>query len=584
MGDKTDNNIVLIYNKSVDYKSHIQSYLDDIHDQVEIEIIRLVVKDGARIKTIVKVSNLVKNGKLEAFLKTKDKYLEEFLDKQKEDFKFFYSESKNKMYLIHKELKDYNQAIIKAFDELDTKEDIIYTRFLDLVQEWKPNTLCLDYMKLSYDQTPINDDIILDRDVKFTDDKIKFIGLLKPLSIKDSDIKTLLDFYSSKYKTIDKALEGYFKYSQLENITNAKWTSLYSNLGNHLDYFFVLFTKTALQNSILKKYLSLSEIILQQGETIISNQTTLNAFCFGRKAALDDINYLCDKIKDKSSDLRVNDYPLKNVLYFHFLLNATRLSNIQASSDYGTLTKKLRQFIDDPIPEVSDEEIEETCKIFLNPFDEYINKVFKFWETKRPDNHEYELNIYETSNRRKYTPCPCAIDENVRLVYKLLDMNSSFREYTELYLLHRIGHDLQKTIDFYKRSNTTQNLGTQLGADMFAGFYAGHRNGFNLDIDTGIKPRLSFFDIRKGPDEPETFLQTEIPKGTALQRKNAYMLGALLAKEDNFQSITEDTKKELSEILKNILISNFMLTRLKTYQKQDNLKLVNQLKEKVEQK
>ena len=267
-----------------------------------------------------------------------------------------------------------------------------------------------------------------------------------------------------------------------------------------------------------------------------------------------------------------------NFVHFHHLLVGTRIAKEYRHIDadkYFQLKKALELFLENPLREISENEFQYYAEFFFNPFNSIITKVFNFWKPKYQlsayllDPYEIEKNkgscIYKNCYHEKLKT---VTSKGVkRFMYLSGIFCESVKIMTDFTLLHELGHHLQFSEDFFhsfiENKDKVNNMGSELEADMYAGFCGAHKKGFNLSRESIIEAS-EFLDKKYGDKNPD-FENSENPHGMGYQRLRAYFLGVNLAKHSAWEVVNDKTKIKLHEKFKDIYLKTDYLRNLELY-------------------
>ena len=273
----------------------------------------------------------------------------------------------------------------------------------------------------------------------------------------------------------------------------------------------------------------------------------------------DELTYFLKKTTKEQLNKFDLDNPeqyTKNFLHFRHLLTNVRLAKgykYLTSGYYVKLRFDLKNFLEDPLGEITDQDFESQMQFFFNPFTHFTNKIKEFWEFEY-DLRAYILNHYHIQNTLgscMWGNYPGFYDSKVHKSNKrnpLLNLSfnktMTMKSMLNSILPHELGHHLQQSGNYiydssFGESPKVRQMASELEADMYAGFYAAHRDGFNLPKNELLKTSE---DMYKNFGDPQEDLEKSMaPHGMGYQRKRAYLLGMHLAKLPRFQTVSKLT-------------------------------------------
>ena len=285
----------------------------------------------------------------------------------------------------------------------------------------------------------------------------------------------------------------------------------------------------------------------------------------------EELRFFLQNVKREELDPfnpRHTEIYMENYLHFRHLLATTRIAKGYKSLEpkmFNFLKREFGKFLDYPLQPISDTYFKNSMSLFFNPFDLFYKKLKTFWGFKY-DISAYLLDYYRIRKQGGSCIWSHYSDANLQIPlnsngHKPL-MNLGFRSYQTVDFLlnitlnHEIGHHLQQSGHFLHsftlQDQKVNNMGSELEADMYAGFYAHHSDGLNLDKNK-IMEMSNVIKEHYG-DGTSDFRNSSDPHGQGYQRKRAYLLGANLAKLPKYKSISSDTKNKLHDEFKHLYL------------------------------
>ena len=292
----------------------------------------------------------------------------------------------------------------------------------------------------------------------------------------------------------------------------------------------------------------------------------------------EEINFFLKNVnKDKIVKTPKEQYVI-NFVHFHHLVFGARVAkdyrHINANK-YFQLKKALELFLENPLREISENEFQYYAEFFFNPFNSIITKVFNFWKPKYQlsayllDAYDIEKEkgtciYYNISHKKLKTVSSKGVK---RFMYLNGVDDVSIEIITNFDILHELGHHLQFSEgfihSFVENKDKVNNMGSELEADMYAGFCGAHKKGFNLSRESIIEA-AQWMSATYGDANPD-FENSKDPHGMGYQRLRAYFLGVNLAKHSAWQIVNAETKIKLHEKFKDIYLKTDYLRNLELY-------------------
>ena len=304
-------------------------------------------------------------------------------------------------------------------------------------------------------------------------------------------------------------------------------------------------------------------------ETNFLNPPTYHELIF----FLDKANW--NNLKTLTPDKKENY--VENFLHFRHLLTSTRIAKRYKHLNpkpYIFLKNALIKFLENPLQRIPHNEFQSFMEFFFNPFNFFTDKVKNFWKYKYEISayllDYYNINrrgscIYSHYNSKTLNPVPNTKVKPLMLLTFRNFQTVNFMLY--ITLNHELGHHLQQSEGFIHSFITdsikVNNMGSELETDMYAGFYAHHFLGLDLNSNQIIE-MSKLIEKHYGDRNPD-FRSLADPHGEGYQRKRAYLLGANLAKLPQWKNVTANTKLELHKTFKKIYLNTDYLRRLDMY-------------------
>ena len=303
----------------------------------------------------------------------------------------------------------------------------------------------------------------------------------------------------------------------------------------------------------------------------------------------DEIRFFLQNVERERLNLFLSsdsEILMKNFLHFRHLLTTVRIAKEYRSLDsqlYGYLKRELKEFLNNPLKEQRDAEYLAKMSLFFNPFDHFLEKIKNFWNYKY-DISAYILDHYKLMkdggscliNNFSHSKLKGTIRSGGRtpLMYLRFGSHETVDFLIKVVLSHEIGHHLQGSGNFVNFFTTTYDqkvdrMGSELEADMYAGFYGHHSDGLNLTRNEIIE--ISNLTKKYYGDTNLNFRDSEDPHGRGYQRKYAYLLGANFSKLPKWKHINFDTKERLHEEFKDIYLNTSYLRNPELYPEIENL-------------
>ena len=381
---------------------------------------------------------------------------------------------------------------------------------------------------------------ITDQEFFFTEiDRLQVEKKIK--SLKATDFNPLLRTAYSKFTHFS---EKNLELMDLEKIVNS----------SH-NFLALLNTKTVSQSKIT----TLEELINFPQSDILLN--------LSKPPNRDELKFFLKNSNETSLQLqKLSDFevPLKNFLHFHHLLTSTRIVNQFKDMDnrlYEDLRSKLEKLLENPLAEITEDEFLEQMTVFFKPFDFLMKKLEEFWKYKHQLSG-YMLDYYNIGKIYSdsyiiYNEESLNLESNstgdkpfIFLKPNKLTMNSL------LYfsIPHEVGHHLQFSCNFWKSFDYNLDkancMGSELEANMFAGFFTSHEEGLNLSQEQ-FKAIRKFVGTRG--DGFDNFEDEECLHGLPSENEKAYGLGQTFARVSfKKETIDSNTPQKLHEEFKKI--------------------------------
>ena len=373
--------------------------------------------------------------------------------------------------------------------------------------------------------------------------------LIKKLDNEQNFINPIRELYKSAYPS--EFLDNY--------INNINFIDLSASYGF---FYFLLEANKPDNNSSIP--------IINDVDGLIygTNRTFLNGFIEGAPSQA-EITYFLQNIDKNNLGTIDQKKALKNFLHFRHLLASARIAKeytAEYQHRFDELKEKLNSLLSNPLQEISEEYFKNQTTFYFQPFDDYLNRLEKFWGIPNCTFCSFFDHYNALKNKWSYIyydysdALPSGVNRpkrNKPFIYLNNKRNKTIKSMLGFVLPHEVGHYLQHShgLDmesgFGTISEKEKSMLKELEADMFAGYFSTYLQGLDSNNQKKVIKdiyRMGDYQTSRGGIWIASFEQVNDPHGSGVARQEAFTQGIRFATHHQNIKIEKDPHNLVLEL------------------------------------